>query len=309
MAQRFRPTGIWGAVLLPVGYGDGIDLGALSDVVDSMCAAGLAGIYTNGTAGEFFNQTEAEFDAITGLVAEKASAAGLPFQIGVSNSNPRLARERLKRVCSYGASAVQVTLPDWWPPNTDEQRRFLSGMAEAGQGMPLVLYNPPTAKISLGVPDIAALALEVPELVGVKVADGDDAWFAQRRDLLGPLSVFTPGHRIAHARPLGADGSYSNVACLSPRGAVRHWKMIETEPEAARDLEMRFGTFMEEAVIPLAINRQLSDAALDKLMAAAGGWAPIGPKLLWPYTGATEEMVAAARASALRHVPEMMSGQ
>lgn len=309
VTQRFRPSGIWGAVLLPIDAHGCIDMGALADVVDRLCTAGLAGIYTNGTAGEFFNQTEAEFEAIVDLVASKAGAVSLPFQIGVSNTNPRIARARLERVRDCGASAVQVTLPDWWPPSAEEQICFLSGMAEAGQGMPLVLYNPPTAKVTLGIPEIAALAKAVPDLVGVKVAGGDEDWFAQRRTMLKELSVFTAGHRIAFARPLGSDGSYSNVACLSPWGAVRQWEMIASDPEAARDVERRFQSFMAEAVIPPAKSAGLSDAALDKMMAAAGGWGPIGPALLWPYYGATLQMVAHARESALRHVPDLMAAQ
>ena len=113
----FRPRGIWGAVLLPVQGGDQIDMGALAELVDILCASCVAGIYTNGTAAEFFNQTETEFDAITDLVLGVAGRAGVPVQIGVSNSNPRVARERLRRIAESDAVAAQITLPDWWPPS------------------------------------------------------------------------------------------------------------------------------------------------------------------------------------------------
>lgn len=303
----FRPAGIWGAVLLPLGPGGGIDMGALAEGAEALCAAGVAGIYTNGTAAEFFNQTEAEFDAITECVAGVAGRAGVPFQIGVSCSNARVARARLERVRGIGAAAVQVTLPDWWPPSPAEQARFLAGMAEAGDGMPLVLYNPPTAKVTLELSGIAALADASPALVGVKVAGGDAAWFAERRALLGDLSVFVAGHRVAFGRPLGADGAYSNVACLAPRGAVRHWSMIETDRPAAEDIEARFNGLLREVLVPLARAEGLSDAALDKLMAAAGGWGPVGPALLWPYSGASAEAVARVRSEALARVPELFA--
>ncbi|EAR52734.1 hypothetical protein OG2516_00869 [Oceanicola granulosus HTCC2516] len=302
-----RPEGIWGAVLLPLDRAGAIDMGALAEVVERLADAGLAGVYTNGTAAEFFNQTEAEFDAVTALVIERARARALPFQIGVSCTNPRVARARLARLRGCGATAAQVILPDWWPPARDEQLRFLAGMAEAGQGMPLVLYNPPHAKCRLEVEDIAALAAEVPALVGVKVAGGDAGWFARRRALLGALSVFVAGHRVATGRFLGADGAYSNVACLAPAGAARHWRQIETDPEAALDLERRFARFLSETLVPLAKTHALSDAALDKLMAAAGGWGPVGPALLWPHNGATPEMVAAVRARAEALLPDLLA--
>ncbi len=302
----FRPKGIWGAVLLPLSDTGNIDFAVLAELVDVLCESGVAGIYTNGTAGEFFNQTEAEFDKITEIVLDRAGQAGVPAQIGVSNSNPRVARHRLERLVGSGAVAAQITLPDWWPPSTEEQARFLAGMAAAGQGLPLILYNPPTAKVRLSVPQIAALRADAPDLVGVKVAGGDADWYAQRRDLLGDMSVFVAGHTVAFGRPLGADGAYSNVACLSPAGAVRQWEQIESDPEAAQDLEDRFRRFLHETMIPLARDHGLSDAALDKAMAAAGGWLLIRPALLWPYSGASDAMVAAIRASANNLVPELL---
>lgn len=303
----FRPKGIWGAVLLPLSGAGDIDFGALAELVDVLCNSGVAGIYTNGTAGEFFNQTEGEFDKITEIVLDRATQAGVPVQIGVSNSNPRVALDRLGRIANSCAVAAQVTLPDWWPPSAEEQTRFLTGMAAAGQGLPLILYNPPTAKVRLTVPQIAALRAGASDLVGVKVAGGDADWYAQRRDLLGDMSVFVAGHSVAFGRPLGADGAYSNVACLSPAGAVHQWEQIKTDPETAIDLEGRFRRFLHETMIPLARDHGLSDAALDKAMAAAGGWLPIQPALMWPYSGATDAMVAAIRASAEAHVPELLS--
>jgi len=302
--SSFRPRGIWGAVILPVTGGDGIDMGALGELVDILCGTGVAGIYTNGTAAEFFNQTEAEFDAITDLVLARAGRAGVPVQIGVSNSNPRVARARLARIAGSGAVAAQITLPDWWPPSAEEQGRFIDGMIEASDGLPLILYNPPTAKVRLDVPGIAALRR--PSLVGVKVAGGDADWYAQRRAMLGDMSVFVAGHTVAFGQPLGADGAYSNVACLSPQGAVRQWEMIETDPEAALDLEARFRRFLHATMIPLARDHGLSDAALDKAMAAAGGWGPVGPDLLWPYSGATPELVAQVRDCARDLLPDLM---
>ena len=205
-APPFRPRGIWGAVLLPLDRAGEIDMVALADTVDILCAGSLAGIYTNGTASEFHSQTEAEFDTVTALVADRAGRAGKPFQIGVSNSNARVARARLARIRDCGAVAAQVTLPDWWPPSADERARFMAGMDSAADGLPLILYNPPHAKVRLDVAQIAALRPAAPGLAGAKTAGGDTAWYAARRAQLGDLSVFVPGHSVAFGRPLGADG-------------------------------------------------------------------------------------------------------
>jgi dihydrodipicolinate synthase/N-acetylneuraminate lyase len=301
----FRPRGIWAAVLLPIDAAGAIDWVALRDEIQFLTASGVAGLYTNGTAGEFHSQTEAEFDRLSALVAETSIAAGVPFQIGISATNGRLARERLKRVRTLGAAAVQFTLPDWWPPSDTETQAFVPGLAEAAPELPLILYNPPHAKRRLTLAEIAALRAAVPSLIGAKLPGGDAAWYAEMRASLPDFSVFTPGHMIASGRRAGAWGSYSNVACLSPAGAVRWWSQIETDPAAALALETRIQSFLADHVLPLRIKRGLSDAALDKAMAAAGGWGPVGPDLLWPYRGATADEVAAIAAALRRALPEL----
>ncbi|MEM7443240.1 MAG: dihydrodipicolinate synthase family protein [Pseudomonadota bacterium] len=300
-----RPEGIWGAVLLPVGEDGEIDFAALADEIDFLCESRLAGIYTNGTAGEFFNQTEGEFDQVSEMVADRARRLGKPFQIGVSNSNPRLARERLRRVRALNPNAVQITLPDWWPPSAAEQARFVTGMQAEAAETALVLYNPPHAKVQLDLSDIAVLRDEAPSLFGIKVKGGGKSWYAERRALLPDFSVFVAGHTVAFGRPLGANGSYSNVACLSPDGAVRYWELIETDLAAAKDLEARFAKLVDDHLMPLANSQGLSNAALDKLMAAAGGWGPIGPRLLWPHSGADRATVNSIGSAARRLLPEL----
>jgi dihydrodipicolinate synthase/N-acetylneuraminate lyase len=305
IGAAFMPRGIWGAVLLPVDGAGGIDWGALSEQVAILCASDLAGIYTNGTAGEFHSQTEAEFDRLSELVAGVAAKAGKPFQIGVSNSNARLARERLARITALGPDAVQITLPDWWPPSVGEVQRFVEGMQAAAGDVPLVLYNPPHAKVGLSLAQIAGLRDRAPGLVGAKLAGGDAGWYEERRRVLAGFSVFVAGHTVAFGRPLGADGAYSNVACLSPNGAVWHWRLIESDPAAAVAFEARFREFLTTWMLPLAARHGLSDAALDKLMAAAGGWGPVGPQLLWPYGGASADDVARVGDAARRDLPEL----
>lgn len=304
-ARQARPSGVWGAVLLPVDRFGEIDWGALAEQIDILCTSELDGIYTNGTAAEFYNQTDAEFDRLSALVAERATSLGKPFQIGVSSTNPRVARHRLLRAVSLVPTGIQFTLPDWWPPSHAEIENFVGGMQDAAADIPLILYNPPHAKVKLTLPEIASLRALAPGLVGAKLVGGNADWYAERRALLPNFSIFVPGHTLAYGRPLGANGSYSNVACLSPNGAVRHWRLMESDPVAAVALEARITRFMASHILPLVTERGLSNTALDKLMAAAGGWGPVGPRLLWPYESATEEDVHRVAKAARRDLPEL----
>lgn len=141
---------------------------------------------------------------------------------------------------------------------------------------------------------------------GAKLPGGDEAWFAEMRQCLPDFSVFVPGHTIASGRLAGASGSYSNIACLSPRGAVRWWELIERSADAALALERRIQAFLQSHVLPLRSKYGLSDAALDKAMAAAGAWGPTGPRLLWPYRSASSDDVVELARAARRDLPELL---
>jgi dihydrodipicolinate synthase/N-acetylneuraminate lyase len=297
------PRGIWGAVLLAIGRDGAIDWGATRETIASLCASGVHGVYSNGTACEFHGQVEAEFERLSALAAEEAGRAGIPFQIGISSSNARVARERLRRISALVPAAAQFTLPDWWPPTMDEILRFVSGLAEAAPGVPLVLYNPPHAKRRLSLEEIARLREAVPAVIGAKLPGGDAAWFEAVRTLLPGFSVFVPGHTLASGYRAGAHGSYSNVACLSPRGALLWWEAIRRGDADAMETEARVQQFLAERVLPFRTRFGVSDAGLDKAMAAAGGWGRIGPRLLWPYGCVPEREIAPLAAAARAAFP------
>ncbi|MBL8339243.1 MAG: dihydrodipicolinate synthase family protein [Rhodoferax sp.] len=298
------PRGLWGTILLPVDARDQIDWSALSDELDLLVHSGLHGIYANGTAGEFHNQTDAEYERLVDLVARKARGAGMPFQIGVSCTNARVARERLRALRDVRPSAAQFILPDWWAPSQPELHAFLAGMQEVACGIPLVLYNPPQSKLRLDLDQIAALRAQYPLLVGAKLPGGDAGWYARRRALLPGFSVFVPGHTVAFGRPLGADGAYSNVACLGPRGALLHWQLSAESPERAGELESRIQQFMARYVLPLVQTHGLAHPALDKMMAEVGAWGPVRARMLWPHASAPDAAIRDARAALRDMLPE-----
>jgi dihydrodipicolinate synthase/N-acetylneuraminate lyase len=95
---------------------------------------------------------------------------------------------------------------------------------------------------------------------------------------------------------LGAHGSYSNVAALSPNGAVAYADDL--------DVERRIAEFFAAHVVPLQ-KAGLSNPALDKFLAAVGDWADVGTRVRWPMQSATEEQVAAARPDARSLLPEL----
>lgn len=298
--------GNWATLLSAWNADDSLDLGRVAAEIDELIAMRVDGIYSNGTAGEFHTQTEAEFDQISECLAAKCNAAGMRFQIGVSHMSAQISRERLRRVVSLAAGAVQVILPDWFPVTEEEAVVFMEQMAEVAGGIGLVLYNPPHAKRVWSPEQIGRLAARVPALVGIKTAGGDDAWYEAMRQQLAGLSVFVPGHLLASGIQRGAQGAYSNVACLNPLAAQRWTEQMQTDLAGALELEQRLRRFMEACIAPFITEQKFCNAACDRFMALVGGWADVGEHMRWPYRSIPKTEVPRVRAAAQKLIPEFI---
>lgn len=297
--------GTWGTLLLPIDEADAIDFDRLRQELDVLVHAGVSGVYSFGSAGELHNVSDEEFDRVNALMAAACEAAGVPFQIGAGHPDPRVGLHRAVRAAALKPGAIQVTLPDWVMPNLDEAGDFLEAVADAVAPIGLVVYNPRHAKRNLSPEALGQLKKRVPNIVGVKVPGGDEDWYRRVRRCMEGLSVFVPGHTLASDMSRGAHGSYSNVACLQPRGAV-HWQsLMRHDLDAALAIEQRIKAFLHKRVLPLRHQYHCGDPALDKLLASVGDWAPVGTRLRWPYRGIPDHETSRLQAIARAELAEL----
>jgi 4-hydroxy-tetrahydrodipicolinate synthase len=296
--------GNWATLLLPINADDSINYTLLAEEIDILISMRVNGIYSNGTAGEFYNQTEEEFDAVSSILADKCHAAGMPFQVGCNHMSPQMALQRLRRAVPLQPGAVQIILPDWFPPTMPEIIDYLRVMAEAAGNIGLVLYNPPHAKKKL----IPEEWLQIKEagipLAGCKVPGGDEHWYAKMKKYVPELSLFIPGHHLATGISLGAHGAYSNVACLNPLAAQAWYETMLHDMDKAMDIQSRIQQFMNEQIVPFITEQGYSNQAVDKFLAAIGGWMNMSTRLRWPYRSIDTGEVTKARAVAKELLPE-----
>ncbi len=298
--------GNWATLLLAADQDGSLHLSKLADEIDVLIASQPNGIYSNGTAGEFYAQTEDEFDHINQLLAEKCESAGVAFQIGVSHMSSQISLGRLKRIRHLNPGAVQVILPDWFPVSMEEALLFLQKMEEEAGGISLILYNPPHAKKILQPEEWAFLKNQVPSFQGLKVFDqnADPGWYSRVRAHSAGLSVFIPGHRLITGLRSGAHGAYSNMACLNPEAAQKWYSLYHTDPEAASELEKRINLFMDRLIAPFITLHHYPNHACDRFMALMGGWADVGERLRWPYRSIPLSLVDSVRKEAINIIPE-----
>lgn len=298
--------GNWATLLLPINADESIDYTRLDEELRYLAEAGVNGVYSNGTAGEFHTQTEDEFDQIHELVAARCDAAQLPFQIGASHMSFQISLGRIRRTVALKPGAFQVILADWFPLHESEMITCLEHFAQAADPIGLVLYNPPHAKRRLTPAQIGALKQAVPALVGVKVPGGDAAWYREMREHCGDLSVFIPGHYLAAGYSQGAAGAYSNVACLHPVGAQRWYDQMRLDLEAALALERRIRQFFDDYITPYITQHGYPNGAVDKLLSVVGGWARIGSRLRLPYRWIDETEAVRLQKIAAQAIPEIL---
>jgi dihydrodipicolinate synthase/N-acetylneuraminate lyase len=179
-------------------------------------------------------------------------------------------------------------------------------MAAEAAPIPLIVYNPPHAKRRLVPEEWRVLSDRVTGIAGMKVAGGDDAWYAAMRPLFERLSVFIPGHTLAAGVARGAHGAYSNVACLSPAGARRWYDLCRCDLPAAQALGARVSAFWLAQIAPIISRDGLSPVAADKAAAVAGGWLPgFTTRVRWPYRSVPLELAAQIGAVARAELPEL----
>lgn len=293
-------SGVWAAVLLPLDIQGDIDRDGLAADVETLCRSGVDGLYTNGTAGEFHLIDEAEFDLVTDIVASICTERQMPFQIGLCDPNPRRALDRARRCRGIGAAGFQIILPDWFPVTDKEAISFLTGLATVAGDTPLVLYNPPHAKRRLSIAGLAQLADAVPSLAGLKLPGGDHSWYGDAQILFDRMSVFIPGHHMASGVLRGAHGSYSNMACLSPAATAAWWRLISSDPDEALRVEDMIRTFFAAHITPLIERDGISNFAVDKMLAAIGGWSTVSGSVRWPHDSVPQDMTEAVGRKARR---------
>lgn len=275
--------GNWATLLLPINEDDSINFEQLEEEIDYLISCKVNGIYSNGTAGEFFTLTRDEFIMTSRLLADQCGRAGMPFQIGAGRQSYQEMADRVTLARSFAPLAIQVILPDWFPLTNEEIVDFFNALSGCSGGIPFVLYNPPHAKRVLTYQDYQYLLPRIKNLAGIKLCDGDEQWYENMSGILAATSVFVPGHHIVTGLSGGASGSYSNVACLCPQKSQHLFELALQDPDGALKLEQDIQAYMSAHIQPLISEKGHANFTIDKFMAVIGNYSSISARVRVPY--------------------------
>jgi dihydrodipicolinate synthase/N-acetylneuraminate lyase len=205
------------ACITPSGKeGRGAEIGALLELVDFLCAAGVQGIALLGSTGEFVHL---ESQDRVRLIYMAVKRSRVPVLAGVSHSSLSGALELAREAVSAGAAGLLLMPPYFFRYSQAEIREFyLQFVSQAGGSAKVYLYNIPffTNPLECGT---ALQLLSTGCFAGIKDSSGQWEYFDQLKRLRESRSFgLLVGNDVifTRARQAGADGVVSGVACAVP---------------------------------------------------------------------------------------------
>ena len=164
--------GIIPAVITPMTEEEELDEHGLEVLLDHLIAAGVDGIFTVGTAGEFWALTVQEKKRIFEWTVGYANGR-VPVYVGTGANTTREAVLLAEIAQEAGADCLSVLTPTFITPSEEEMFRHFREIARA-VALPVLLYaNPDRTGNPLSVDLVVHLAEEVENIVGIKDSAGD----------------------------------------------------------------------------------------------------------------------------------------
>lgn len=290
LASRSAPFGrVLTAMVTPFDADGALDLDAAQKVASHLVDAGNDGLVVSGTTGES-PTTNAEEDgrlleAVLDAVGDRASVVA-----GVGNNNTAASCRLARQAAAAGAHGLLLVSPYYnKPPQAGLVRHFRT-VADAGEGVPVMLYDiPGRTAVRIGRETYLDVA-EHPSVVAVKDAVGDLAggtWVMQQTSL-ALYSGDDPNNLAWLA--YGAAGVVSVVGHVAAREYAQMVAAVDAGDIAtARAVNNRLQPVVATIMDPASQGAITSKAALQ-LLGVLGCRA-----VRSPLVDATDDEVAALR--------------
>ena len=307
MLTRETFIGPWAG--LPVAWTDDdrFDEATYRTDVARCCEAGMPGVYSAGTTGEFYAMEFDEWQAVTRATIEECHAHGKPAMIGCTATYNLGAARRAAYAAEWGADAIQVALPFWMEIGDAQIVPLFKEVADASGGLPLSIYETMRAKKALTLDQHHEIKDAVPSYLMVKANSGTVGSTPEGcRTLSKLVNVFVGEHRFGELGRVGASGSCSSVVYWNPRVILTLWQQVERRDWGSVDATCQRLTGLFDFFGTAFGSRGLTDTAEDRLGGGASGFLKCSLRSRGPYPYATPEDAEMLRRWYREHFPEML---
>ncbi|CAN6675083.1 hypothetical protein TRVA0_084S00364 [Trichomonascus vanleenenianus] len=263
--------GIIAAVPTPfTADGAEVDIPNIASQVDRLVDAGLHGIVTTGTTGEFPTLTTEEHKAVIKAYADAAKGR-IPIIAGLGSNSTKHAIEMAQYSEKVGAAALMIVPPFYDPLSFKALYKFYQDVCES-ISIPVMYYNLPGAT---GVHLTADQLRQLGQIKGFDYMKDTSGNAKELADLLtnpsGDFIAFNGWDTLTFfAMSHGAQAGVWGVASIVPKECVELWNTLAIEKDLTRAREQwkflwEVSDFLESVNYPAGIK-----AGLDIIGASAG---------------------------------------
>jgi N-acetylneuraminate lyase len=242
MSKSKPYSGIWPALLTPIGDDGRPNLDAVGKLVELFASQGLDGLYVTGSTGQWPVLTPEMRMAVVER-AVKAASGKMPVMAHVGAASLEDSVALAKQAAKVGADAVSSVTPIYYPFGPDVVFEFYRRIATATD-LPLYTYHLSTvSQMALDPVEYAKRVMDLPNAAGMKITSVDLYTFGLIRGAAGDrLTLFSGADEVlcqaTLAGAVGAIGTFYNVWGPSCRKA---WKAtMDGDVATGRDFQSRF---------------------------------------------------------------------
>ena len=294
MLDRETCVGPWAD--LPVAWrsDDRFDEGTYRMDVARCCNAGMPGVYTAGTTGDFYAMEFDEWKAVNQATVEECHSCGKPAMVDCTSTYNLGAARRAAYAAEIGDEQI---VP------------FFKEVSDASGGQPLSIYDTMRARKVLTLDQHRAIRESVPNYLMVKVIKGTAGCRPEScRALSKFVNVFVGEEHFGELGRAGAKVACSSLVYWNPPLILSLWQHFEQADWAHVDaacmqLKLLFEFFDSPQGFAL---RGFTDSAGDRLGAAAGGFLKCSLRVRGPCPAALPDDVKKLRQWYREHCPEML---
>ena len=213
---------------------------------------GAAGVYPNGSTGEFLRLDDATQDRITEIAVATVGDRGTVLA-GASGGTAALALRRVRAAADRGCRVAAVVAPFYYRLGDDAVEAFYRELA-ADSPIDLLLYNIPLFASPIAVDVVARLALDCPRIIGIKDSSGDLAHMQRMLSAVRPQRpefAFLTGwdNVLASMLLLGCDGGTHAAANVVPEVLVQiRESVLDGDLQTARPLQAGLATLFDAMI-------------------------------------------------------------
>ena len=229
-------TGVYAANVCLFGDDFAIDHEALSEHVASIAAIdGIAGLLTNGHAGENYYLTQEEKRQVLEVVCGSVDRTSCQIIAGINAESSAEAAMQAVDAERAGADALLIFPPFSWATSRSRDEVIRHHQTVLGAvDLPIMLYAAPVGSGGMVYePDLLAELTGAPQVVAIKEGSWEVAHYEANRRLVKSINpdcaVMASGDEHLFACFLvGTEGSQVSIACVVPELVVELYRAVES---------------------------------------------------------------------------------